>query len=51
MVTDVKKLPFLFDREPVGAFCRDRGIVRLSVSRRQASELRHAGGNRTYANK
>jgi hypothetical protein len=31
MVTDVKKLPIQFDRDRVGAFCRDRGIVRLSV--------------------
>jgi uncharacterized protein len=31
MVTDVKKLPILFDHERVVAFCRDRGIVRLSV--------------------
>lgn len=31
MVTDVKRLPIQFDRDQVGAFCRDRGIVRLSV--------------------
>ena len=31
MVTDVKKLPIQFDRDRVVAFCRDRGIVRLSV--------------------
>ena len=31
MVTDVKQLPIQFDRERVVAFCRDRGIVRLSV--------------------
>jgi uncharacterized protein len=31
MVTDVKKLPIQFDRDRVAAFCRDRGIVRLSV--------------------
>ena len=31
MVTDVKKLPIQFDRDSVVAFCRDRGIVRLSV--------------------
>ncbi len=31
MVTDVKKLPIRFDRDRVVAFCRDRGIVRLSV--------------------
>jgi hypothetical protein len=30
MVTDVKKLPIQFDRDRVVAFCRDRGIVRLS---------------------
>jgi len=31
MVTDVNNLPIEFDRERVAAFCRDRGIVRLSV--------------------
>lgn len=31
MVTDVKKLPIQFDRDSVVAFCRDRGMVRLSV--------------------
>ena len=31
MVTDVKKLPIQFDRDRVEAFCRNRGIVRLSV--------------------
>ena len=31
MITDVKKLPIQFDRDRVVAFCRDRGIVRLSV--------------------
>ena len=31
MVPDVKKLPIHFDRDRVVAFCRDRGIVRLSV--------------------
>jgi predicted nucleotidyltransferase len=31
MVTHVKKLPIQFDRDRVAAFCRDRGIVRLSV--------------------
>ena len=31
MVTDVKKLPIQFDRDRVVAFCRERGIVRLSV--------------------
>jgi uncharacterized protein len=31
MITDVKKLPIQFDRDRVVAFCRDRGVVRLSV--------------------
>jgi predicted nucleotidyltransferase len=31
MVTDVTNLPILFDRDRVARFCRDRGIVRLSV--------------------
>lgn len=31
MVTDVTKLPIRFDGARVAAFCRDRGIVRLSV--------------------
>ena len=31
MVTDVKNLPIQFDRDRVVAFCRDRGIIRLSV--------------------
>jgi uncharacterized protein len=31
MVTDVQSLPIQFDRDRVAAFCRDRGIVRLSV--------------------
>ena len=31
MVTDVTKLPMRFDGDRVAAFCRDRGIVRLSV--------------------
>lgn len=31
MVNDVEKLPIRFDRDRVAAFCRDRGIVRLSV--------------------
>lgn len=31
MVTDVKNLPIRFDRDRVVSFCRDRGIVRLSV--------------------
>jgi hypothetical protein len=32
MVTDVKNLPIQFDRDRMEAFCRDRGIVRLSGS-------------------
>jgi len=31
MVTDIEHLPIQFDRERVEAFCRERGIVRLSV--------------------
>ena len=31
MVADVTKLPIRFDGDRVAAFCRDRGIVRLSV--------------------
>ncbi len=31
MVTDFQSLPIQFDRDRVAAFCRDRGIVRLSV--------------------
>ena len=31
MVTSVEQLPIRFDRERLAAFCRDRGIVRLSV--------------------
>ena len=31
MVTDVTKLPIQFDRDRVVAFCRERGIQRLSV--------------------
>jgi predicted nucleotidyltransferase len=31
MVTNVEKLPIQFDRDRAVAFCRDRGIVRLSV--------------------
>jgi len=31
MVTDVTRLPIRFDGERVAAFCRARGIVRLSL--------------------
>ncbi len=31
MVTEVEQLPFRFDRDRVARFCRDRGIVRLSL--------------------
>jgi predicted nucleotidyltransferase len=31
MVTDVTRLPIRFDGDRVAAFCRDRGIVRLSL--------------------
>ena len=31
MVTDAKHLPIRVDRDRVARFCRDRGIVRLSV--------------------
>jgi predicted nucleotidyltransferase len=31
MVTDVSNLPIRFDRDRVAGFCRDRGIVRLSL--------------------
>jgi len=31
MVTDVKNLPIRFDRDRVAEFCRERGIVRLSL--------------------
>jgi predicted nucleotidyltransferase len=31
MVTDVSHLPIRFDADKVAAFCRERGIARLSV--------------------
>jgi predicted nucleotidyltransferase len=31
MVTDVSNLPIRFDRDQVAGFCRDRGIIRLSL--------------------
>lgn len=31
MVTDVTRLPIRFDGDRVAAFCRDRGIARLSL--------------------
>jgi predicted nucleotidyltransferase len=31
MVTDAKDLPIRFDRDRVAGFCRDRGIIRLSL--------------------
>lgn len=31
MVIEVEQLPFRFDRDRVARFCRDRGIVRLSL--------------------